>query len=204
MMIRKTRRLILVLVMGLTAFVGSANAALTLTIDSYTTDEITFSISGTLDATTIGTEPGYMGVKNDWSNNVGVHTEWFSADPSVTSNLLVGGISVTDYGIQNDASNGWNDNFWFANPTGGPTAAIAAGTVISGSVTLSQAGAFNPADEATLQLVSGFSTNQWVRLEALTVPPIPAAPVPTMSEWALVILLMLLGLMVFTNRKRLF
>jgi hypothetical protein len=35
-------------------------------------------------------------------------------------------------------------------------------------------------------------------------PPIPATPIPTMSQWALVMLAMLLGLMVFSNRKRLF
>ena len=34
--------------------------------------------------------------------------------------------------------------------------------------------------------------------------PTPATPVPTMSEWALIMLSMLLGLMVFANRKRLF
>ena len=32
----------------------------------------------------------------------------------------------------------------------------------------------------------------------------PATPVPTMSEWALIMLSMLLGLMVFANRRRLF
>ena len=35
-------------------------------------------------------------------------------------------------------------------------------------------------------------------------PPIPATPIPTMSQWALVMLAMLLGLLVFSNRKRLF
>lgn len=35
-------------------------------------------------------------------------------------------------------------------------------------------------------------------------PPAPATPIPTMSEWALIMLSMLLGLMVFANRKRLF
>ena len=35
-------------------------------------------------------------------------------------------------------------------------------------------------------------------------PPIPATPVPTLSQWALIMLSMLLGLMVFSNRKRLF
>ena len=35
-------------------------------------------------------------------------------------------------------------------------------------------------------------------------PPAPATPIPTMSEWALIMLSTLLGLMVFANRKRLF
>ncbi len=36
------------------------------------------------------------------------------------------------------------------------------------------------------------------------VPPAPAAPIPTLSQWALIMLSMLFGLMVFSNRKRLF
>jgi hypothetical protein len=36
------------------------------------------------------------------------------------------------------------------------------------------------------------------------VPPIPETPIPTLSQWALLILSMLLGLIVFSNRKRLF
>ena len=35
-------------------------------------------------------------------------------------------------------------------------------------------------------------------------PPTPAKPVPTLSQWALIMLSMFLGLMVFSNRKRLF
>jgi hypothetical protein len=35
-------------------------------------------------------------------------------------------------------------------------------------------------------------------------PPAPAVPIPTLSQWALIMLSMLLGLMVFSNRKRLF
>ena len=34
-------------------------------------------------------------------------------------------------------------------------------------------------------------------------PPTPAVPIPTLSQWALIMLSMLLGLMVFSNRKRL-
>ena len=36
------------------------------------------------------------------------------------------------------------------------------------------------------------------------VPPMPATPIPTTSQWALILLSMLLGLIVFANRKRLF
>jgi hypothetical protein len=35
-------------------------------------------------------------------------------------------------------------------------------------------------------------------------PPAPVAPVPTTSQWALILLSMLIGLMVFANRRRLF
>lgn len=35
-------------------------------------------------------------------------------------------------------------------------------------------------------------------------PPAPVTPIPTLSQWALIMLSMLLGLMAFSNRKRLF
>ena len=35
-------------------------------------------------------------------------------------------------------------------------------------------------------------------------PPAPATPVPTLSQWALMMLSMLIGVMVFVNRRRLF
>jgi len=34
--------------------------------------------------------------------------------------------------------------------------------------------------------------------------PAPMVPVPAMSEWALILLTMLIGLMVFANRRSLF
>ena len=40
--------------------------------------------------------------------------------------------------------------------------------------------------------------------DVVVVPPTPALPVPTMSQWALIMLSMFLGLMVFANRRRLF
>jgi hypothetical protein len=40
--------------------------------------------------------------------------------------------------------------------------------------------------------------------DVVVVPPTPAGPIPTLSQWALILLTMLLGLMVFANRRRLF
>lgn len=40
--------------------------------------------------------------------------------------------------------------------------------------------------------------------DIVTPPPVPMVPIPAMSEWALILLTMLLGLMVFANRRRLF
>jgi hypothetical protein len=41
-------------------------------------------------------------------------------------------------------------------------------------------------------------------VDDVVVPPTPAMPVPTLSQWALIMLSMFLGLMVFTNRRSLF
>jgi hypothetical protein len=35
-------------------------------------------------------------------------------------------------------------------------------------------------------------------------PPVPMVPIPTLSQWALILLTMLIGLMAFANRRRLF
>jgi hypothetical protein len=35
-------------------------------------------------------------------------------------------------------------------------------------------------------------------------PPVPMVPIPTLSQWALILLTMLIGLMVFANKRRLF
>jgi hypothetical protein len=196
-------RYVLALLLGSAIFASRANAALTLTIDSYTTDEITFSISGTFDADTIGESPGYLAIKNNWSNNQGVNTQWFTSQPIVTSNtILIGGSSpVTS--VQ-DGTATWQDNVFFDNPLGTDTP-IAAGTAVSGSVTLTAAGAFNPADAATLQLISGFSrpigAEDWVRLEAGGTPvtPTPAVAVPTTSTYGL--LFMVFGLVVVAMRR---
>ena len=168
----KRYRWILALVIGMFVFMGQANAALTLTIDNYTNDEITFTISGTFDADTIGDSPGYLAIKNDWSNNQGVATEWFSSLPTATLNTITIGGLLPPITIQDGVST-WMDDIIFSNPLG-PEVPILAGTAVTGSVTLTAAGAFNPADAATLELISGFSrpagANDWVRLEASAAP----------------------------------
>jgi hypothetical protein len=179
----------------------SANAALIFVIDTYTTDEVSFSISGEFDADTIGISPGYLAVKNDWSNTYGVHTEWFSGIPAITVNtILIGGLAPTIVQAQNSAIRGWNDNVFFRFAD--ITAPFTAGTLVSGSITLSGIGMFNPADEATLELVSGLNytspisdDDDWARLEAGSQS---AVPLPA-SVWLLGSAL--LGLGVF-KRKR--
>ena len=109
---------ILTLIVSVFVLSGQAYAALTLTIDNYTTDEVTFTISGTFDADTIGDSPGYLAIKNDWSNNQGVHTEWFSTLPTATLNTITIGGQVPGTTIQNDDTFTWADNIFFANPLG--------------------------------------------------------------------------------------
>jgi len=157
---------------------STSHAALVFTIDTYTTDQLSFTLGGTFDAATIGDQPGWLAIKNDWSNNQGVHTEMFAGLPTISLNtILVGGLAPST-SVQNSSSE-WMDDILFANPLG-TSNAIAAGTTVSGSLTLLGLGIFDPTDEATLELLSGFdnSVRDWVRLEASTlasVVPIPAA-----------------------------
>jgi len=46
-------------------YIAPSQAALVFTIDSMTTDELIFSINGTFDETSVGTNPGYLAIKND-------------------------------------------------------------------------------------------------------------------------------------------
>ena len=154
-----------------------ANAALILTIDNYTADELAFSISGIFDSDTVGQVPGYLALKNDWSGNIGMPTELFMDTPAVILNTIqIGGIGV-GLSLGNSVAP-FNDSVWFINPNGGPSAPIAANTTVTGSVVLSAVGAFDPFDAATLELVSGWNpsgSNDWVRLEAIAAVPVPAA-----------------------------
>ena len=84
-------------------------------------------------------------------------------------------------GIQN-----FMDTIFFGNPlnsssTSDGDVAFTAGTTVSGSLTLTGLGIFDPTNAATLELVSGYndSAADWVRLEtgttAVSPVPVPAA-----------------------------
>ena len=147
-------------------------ADLVFTIDTYTENELTFSISGTFESDTTGNLPGFLAIKNDWSRNVGIHTEMFSQEPVVTANTLtIGGLAIPSIGVQNSASS-FNDSIFIFNPVGGSTAPFLAGTVVAGSLTLEGPNVFSPTVNDSLELVSGFvnSNFDWARLEASAVP----------------------------------
>lgn len=157
---------------------GRAEAGLLFTVLNSTADGLSFSISGSFDTNTAGESPGFLALKNDWSNNVGIHTELFSVLPIVTLNTIsIGGLAPTTT-VQNGSST-WMDDVFFENPLGTETP-ILAGTTVSGSLTLSAVGAFNPANLATLELVSGFNRpaghDDWARSETgASVSTVPEA-----------------------------
>ena len=172
-----------------------AQADLVLTINTYTTDELSFTISGTFAANSIGDSAGWLAIKNDWSNNIGVHTEMFSALPSITANTIkIGGLTPGSAAV--NAGDSFYDAIQFENPNGGVGNAFTAGTQVTGSMTLFSVGAFDPADIATLELVSGFSPSNWVRLEASAVA---AVPEPTTGS---ALILAVLGGLCLTHRRR--
>ena len=74
--------------------------------------------------------PGYIGIKNDFIVNKGVHTEWFggTANPEVTQNTVtIGGVKVDDPRLQNSTAT-QTDTLFFVNPEGDDVA-FPAGTV---------------------------------------------------------------------------
>ena len=173
-------RLLAILAAGLLLGpLAAANASLVLTINTYTDDDVSLTISGSFDSNTVGDSPGWLAIKKSWSTNVGTHTEWFDGFPTVILNsITIGGLASPATQAQND-TNTWSDNFLWASPFG-TEVTIPAGTVVAGTLTLHGVGLFNPADAGLLQLVSGFNRPagraDWARLEATSTN---GAPEPT-------------------------
>lgn len=154
-------------VLAFSIFWKSSVAQLVLTIDEYTTDTLTFSISGSFEADTIGDFSGWLAIKNAWQGNQGVHTELFSSTPSVVSqSITIGGLSANT-AVEN-GSQTYNDSIYWQNPLGF-NSSISALTVVDGSVTLSGPGIFDPVNNNQLTLVSGLSLSpyDWARLETV-------------------------------------
>ena len=147
---------------------AQADAGLVMTIDSYTADSVTISISGTFDADTIGDKPGWMAIKKDWETSPNTNTDWFAGSitvPTISSNTIAFDSVAANTTLASNGTGYGDDVAW--RPTATADTAIAAGTVVSGSITLSGTGMFDPADASSLQLVSGYSNAgvQYQRLE---------------------------------------
>ena len=156
-------------------------AVLVLGFSRFTQAALVLTLSGAFDENTTGDLPGYLAIKNDWSHNVAEHTELFSFQPTVTSNTIqIGDGLVPTQATVQDGTAPWTDTVFFVltPPTNGndfTALPFLAGMPVSGSMTLSGTGAFNPAHAATLEVVSGFNIGRdFARLEYSPVP-LPAA-----------------------------
>ena len=142
-----------------------AEGALSLTINTFNSTTLTFTVSGTLDAPTGGAGyPGALAVSPDEFGAVA----YFSGSPVVTSNTLqVAGSGASVYLDSNTPFAG-NAVTFYTNAT----EAIPAGTTVSGSVTFT--GDFT--SFPTLYLWSGFDgMKNMNRIEATGVIPEPSA-----------------------------
>jgi len=174
----------------ITFYVAPSHATLMLTIDEMTTDTFTFSINGTFDEDSYGDIAGVLAIKYDWSNNLGVHTE-FMNNANVESSTISFNDELADILVSGGVEHGKNDSISFDNIFG-QNIAFLAGTVVSGSATLT--GEFDPSKAAGLELLSGYKQHiswvgglsnkvDWARHEADAVlaftPPPSVVPAPS-------------------------
>ncbi len=156
---------------------GEAHGGLFLTIDILTPDEFKFTMGGTFDEDVVGDQMQWLAVKNDWTNNFGVNTDWLdnslgfvhidNAPWTVVENSVLIGRLVPASIVAADGRT-WGDSIYFDHSGGD----ILAGTTVSGSVHVQGVGLFD--DSITnLELLSGFDNaiEDWVRLEAVVPAP---------------------------------
>jgi len=147
-------------------FAGVASGALTLTVNEFTEDALSVTISGFFDTDVEGAIDSVFAIKGDYSANVGVNADWLDDSVGFTPNLdaftiteNTVTISVGD-SVFNSVSaipeNGFGDaiSFYANSPSG--FVPLTAGTAVSGTLSLSRPGGFNPAAISTLELVSGY------------------------------------------------
>ncbi len=157
---------------------GKAQGGLTLTIDILTPDEFKFTMGGTFDEDVVGDQMQWLAVKNDWTNNFGVNTDWLDDSLGlvpiddapwtvVENSVLIGGLVPSQSYVAADGRT-WGDSIFFSYSGGD----ILAGTTVSGSVHVQGVGLFD--DSITnLELLSGYDNaiQDWVRLEAVVPAP---------------------------------
>lgn len=183
--------------------VNIANAGLIFTVDTLTSDEFTFSISGSLDSDPLDGR-GWLAIKNDWSNNIGIHTEFINSSLTTSSGGLFLGAVELDMWLENGSEN-FNDSIYWklALPAPDPSLPatkvcvamvgdppcppIYAGLAFSGTVSFYGIGAFDPSARETLELVSGYdnATQDWTRLEAANSGVVSAPGPSTLAIFAL-------------------
>ena len=158
--------------------VGEAQGGLTLTLDILTMDEFKFTLGGTFDADVVGDQTQWLAVKNDWTNNFGVNTDWLDDSLGfqdigdapwtvVENSVLIDGLVPNSSFVAADGHT-WGDSIYFDHSGGD----ILAGMTVSGSVHVQGVGLFD--DSITnLELLSGFDNlvDDWVRLEAVVPAP---------------------------------
>ncbi len=157
---------------------GEAQGGLFLTIDILTPDEFKFTMGGTFDEDVVGDQMQLLAVKNDWTNNFGVNTDWLDDSLGlvpiddapwtvVENSVLIGGLVPSQSYVAADGRT-WGDSIFFSYSGGD----ILAGTTVSGSVHVQGVGLFD--DSITnLELLSGYDNaiQDWVRLEAVVPAP---------------------------------
>ena len=174
------KKLVLAVAASATAalFVGEAQGGLILTVDILTADEFKFTLGGTFDADVVGDQRNWLAVKNDWTNNFGVNTDWLddslgihlidNAPWTVVENsVLIDGLVPDSSFVAADGLTFGDSIYW--SHSGGH---ILAGMTVSGSVHVQGVGLFD--DSITnLELLSGFDVpfQAWVRLEAVVPSP---------------------------------
>jgi len=139
-------------------YVAPSHATLMLTIDEMTTDELTFSISGTFDEDTTGGfsgMPGVLAIGYDYLNNIGTHSEWMGGSGTVHDNSITVNGLLVDLVVSGVIEHGTADSIYFHNPDG-QNVAFTAGTQVSGSATIMLLGGFDPSQAAGLDLLSGY------------------------------------------------
>ena len=153
-----------------------ASASLMLTVNRFTTDELSVSISGTFDTDVSGEGRYWLALKSNYTNNDGINVDWIADSIGFTLIDNAPNLTVIENSVEFDGSTpfsstvaatgeNWGDSFYWRAGFD-----ILAGTSVSGTLHVSGANIFNPTG-ASLQLASGFDFNgadlSWNRLEAV-------------------------------------